>query len=332
MPKVTKQGKGYRIRKTINGRTHSITFDHKPTSFEIDNAVHKLRGVGQCDWRATFESAAEEYIMIKEAVLSPSTIKNYRSVLRNISKDFKRLKLNIITSVDVQREISQYSTNHSPKSVRNLSGFITATLKMFRPDLIISTTLPQKVNKKKLVPTETEVKKVLEESKGTDYEIAYRLAVFGLRKSEIIAVTKDSLDKKDKTLLHIQNAKVVNSDGRYVKKTTKTEAGTRSIHIDQKTADMIRKKGCAYDGFPGNILRDLHRIQERLGLEKFNLHSFRAYYASFAHANGVPDVYIMKTGGWKSQQTLDNIYRKALEGKQETIEKKLVLKLTKAMD
>lgn len=42
-------------------------------------------------------------------------------------------------------------------------------------------------------------------------------------------------------------------------------------------------------------------------------HGPRNYAASIMHALGVPDVCIMKQGGWASDVTLKNIYRGAIE-------------------
>lgn len=301
----------YNIRKTIEGTAYSITFDHKPNKLEIEKEIDKIKANSTSNHELTFGRAVEEYIEIKKNVLSTSTIVNYRSVVKNLSPSFVKMKIDKINSVVVQREINQYSIDRSPKTVRNASGLITAVMGMYAPDLKITIKLPQKIQKENYVPTDEEVALIIKDSEGSDYNLVYRLAVYGLRKSEMLAITADSLDGN---LLTIDSALVVGLDKKYHTKTTKTESGTRKIYIDEELADDIRKKGYVYNGFPGNIIRDLHRRQDKYGLPHFRLHDFRVYFASMCHNKlGIPDATLMKMGGWKSQETMIKSYRRPMD-------------------
>lgn len=305
----------WHCRKTINGVTYSLTFDHKPNKIELDNEVKRIQGNSSADHYLSVREAMEKYCKIKENILSSATIVNYKSIVRNLPLWFLNMKIDRVTSIDIQRLINEYAADHSPKSVRNTNGFISAVFGVFAPDLRLTIKLPQKDKRENYVPTDAEIAIVLKESKGTPYELCFRLAVYGLRKSEMLAIDKDSITfTENGALLTVNKAKVVSEDGTYhVKERTKTEAGTRQIYIDDDLAHKIIEKGCVYDGFPGNILRELNRIQERNGLQKFRLHDFRVYYASMCHNKlNIPDAIIMQSGGWKSQQTMTNVYRKAM--------------------
>jgi len=318
--RVEKRKNSYRVQKMIDGKSYSLTFDHKPFKYEIEYRIDDIKKNLSANHLFTFKRATEEYIELKRSVLSTATIVNYKSILKNLSDSFTNLKVDSIKSTDVQKEISHYSINHSPKSVKNASGLITAVLKMYAPDTVIRIKLPQKEKVEKIVPTEADIKTVLDVSKGTDYELFFRLAVFGLRKSEILAVSAADIQGN---MLKINKAKVVNEYGEYELKQTKTTAGTRTIYIDDDLAKAIKKKGYVYNGFPGNVLRELHRIQDKNGLPRFRLHDFRVYYASWCHANNVPDSYIMDSGGWKSQSTLDSIYRRSMPDKMIEMQKQI---------
>lgn len=50
----------------------------------------------------------------------------------------------------------------------------------------------------------------------------------------------------------------------------------------------------------------------RAGLPNFRLHDLRAYSVSIAHALGIPDVYNMARGGWKSPDTYRKLYRRVI--------------------
>lgn len=59
----------------------------------------------------------------------------------------------------------------------------------------------------------------------------------------------------------------------------------------------------------------LYKKQKELNIPRFSLHKLRHYYASVSHSLGVPDVYIMQAGGWKSDNVLKTVYRHALNDK-----------------
>jgi integrase len=167
------------------------------------------------------------------------------------------------------------------------------------------------VKKEPYVPSDEDVKRIIEESKGTQYEVPIRLACYGLRKSEICALTIDDLNGN---ILTINKALVLNEDLNWVIKTTKNEASTREIYIDDGLVALINDKGF-YHGYPGNINKWLNRTEEKLGIEHFSLHKLRHYYASMAHSLGIPDAYIMKAGGWKTDNVMKRVYRHAQKDK-----------------
>lgn len=297
----------WHCRKTINGRTYSLTWDHKPNKLEIETEVNKIKKSSSANHEFDFRQAALQYIEINSNVLSPSTIPNYKSIVRNLPQWFVEMKVDRITQLDIQRAINEYTKGRSPKTVRNASGLITPVMELYAPDLKINTKLPQKQKHIMNAPLDESIAAILKDSEGTDYELCYWLAVYGLRRSEIIAVTPQSIKGN---LLYINTARVISDDRSFVKKTTKSEEGTRVIEIDDELARKIIEKGCVYSGYPGNILRDLHRRQDKLGIPRFRLHDFRVYYATFCHnVLKHSDAVLMQNGGWKTQETMIHSYR-----------------------
>lgn len=304
----------YRIRKMYKGKTYTVITDYKPTQKEavklMADELDKVQSTASV--HIDFNAAANKYIDVKSNVLSPSSVNGYKSILRNLSEHFKEILINDITPLDIQKEINDYSVSRSPKTVRNAHGFISAVLGMFRPEFNISTTLPQKRKNNEYIPSDEDVKRILEYAKGTRYEIPLLLATLGLRRSEICALTLDDLNGN---ILTINKALVLNKDKEFVIKSTKTADGTRQIYLPDYLAELIRKNGSIYDGFPGSILRFLNRAQDALDIKHFRLHALRHYYASMSHSLGIPDSYIMQAGGWKSDGTLKRVYRHAMDDK-----------------
>lgn len=304
----------FRIRKMYQGKTYTVVTDYKPTQKEaLQLLAAELDKVQESKKRMTFKTAAEQYIETKENVLSPSTIREYTGTVKRLSPDFADKNLSDITPVDIQKEINLHAKTKSPKTVRNYHGFISSVLKTFRPNLTISTTLPQKTKSEPYIPTDEDVKQVIQASAGTNYEIAIILACYGMRRSEICALTLDDINGN---IVTINKAKVLDKNKKWVIKTTKTEDSSREIWVPDELVTKIREKGSIYDGHPNDISDYLDSLLTKLGIPHFSVHKLRHYYASMSHSLGIPDVYIMKAGGWKSDNVLKNVYRHAMKDKE----------------
>jgi integrase len=296
------------VRKNISGKTYTLNFAHKPTQAEILQGFAEIAGDEDVK-KDTFYFYATEYIESRKNVLSPSSIRGYYSVLRNISDDFKNKYLSAITQNDIQKEINAYSVNHSPKSTRNLHGFISSVFGVFKPNMSISTTLPQKERKSAYIPTTEDVKRIMERAKGTDYEIPFYLGICGLRRSEICALTLDDLNGNiltiNKTMVQDANLNWI------VRPNTKNSASTRQIVIPSYVAELIRTKGEIYNHAPGTLLTTLCRWQDALGIEHFSFHKLRHFFATQLSENHISDADIIALGGWSTDYVMKSVYRHA---------------------
>ncbi len=330
--KIEKRGEeSYRVRKMYKGRMYTVTFNYKPTQKEAMQAMAaeldkvqsaaKQRGMD-------FQAAAVEYIDAKRNVLSPTTIRGYHSAMKSISDEFKHSNIHDITALDVQAEVNKLTKERSPKTVRNYHGFISAVLGVFCPNLKICTTLPQKVKNEPYIPSDEDVRRILERTRGTEYEIPLALACYGLRRSEICALTLEDLDGD---VIRIDKAKVLDVDGSWTMKTTKTTASTREIIIPVEIADKIREKGYIYNGYPNSIVRFLKNTEDALGIPRFPLHKQRHYFASKMSAMNIPDADIMRMGGWETDYVMKNVYRHSMMEKEEKAKREAAEKLRNAL-
>lgn len=311
----------YRIRKMYKGQMYTVTFEHKPTQKEAMQAMAaELDKVQTKHESLTFKAAADKYIESKKNVLSPSTITGYNVTIRQISDTFLEKNVHDITVLDVQTEINRMAKKCSPKTVRNYHGFISAVLGVFYPSLKLTTTLPQKVKKKPYIPSDEEIRKILDCAKGTEYEIPIVLACYGMRRSEICALTMD--DVSGDTVI-VNKAKVLNENKEWViKNTAKTTASTREIIIPIEIADKIRERGYVYKGYPNGITKYLERVEDRLGIPRFPMHKLRHYFASRLSAMNVPEADIMRMGGWETDHVMKSVYRHAMEDKNKAAQRK----------
>ena len=310
---IEKNGNKWRISKQHNGIRYRVSLDYKPTKKEAELIIAEKIGSEDPtgDRRDTFSRSCEKYIDIKSNVLSPATIRGYKTIMRAISERFMNTKTCDISQELVQKEINVYSATHSAKSTKNLHGFISAVLSVYKPSLRLNTTLPQNVKFDAYTPSESDIKQILDAVKDSPFEIGYRLGCYGLRRGEICALDLGDLEGN---FLSITKSKVRNEAGDWViKPIPKTTGSQRTIFIDDELADMIRDRGFIYKGSPNQLNNHLHILQRRFNLPEFRFHDLRAYYASMAHALGVVDAIIMANGGWTSQNILTRVYKRAID-------------------
>lgn len=296
----------YRISEMKTGKRIRVTVDHKPTKAEAQNIIQaKFGGI---DNNSSFRTAADDYIKSKANILSPSTIRGYRAVLNNLDESFLNTPIDKITLPMLQTLINKCSISHTPKTVRNVNGFVISVMKYYGSD-IKSPRLPQKEKKPVYIPTEDEVRAILNDAKGTKYEVAFILGTLGLRRSEICALTKDDLDGN---VLTINKALVQDEDNNWVVKATKTTDSTRTVVIPEYVANLIRENGvCEYG--PHAIYQALQRSQRRLGIKNFSFHKLRHFFASYLHEQGFTDKQIQAMGGWKTDAVMKSVYQHAME-------------------
>jgi integrase len=300
-----------RLRKMYNGETFTLIFESKPQEKEIIKLLSlEMEKIQVKKERMTFKTAAESYIDAKRNVLSPTTIREYTNTVSRLSENFSQKRISSINAVDVQREINTLAQTLAPKTIRNYHGFISAVLGMFCPNLTLRTTLPQKVKNEPYIPSDADIKLILKEVEGTPFEIPILLACFGLRRSEICALTLDDLNGD---VLTIDKALVMNDDKEWVLKTTKTTESTRDIVIPVSLADKIREQGYVYKGHPNSISKHLTNLQDKLGMPHFSLHKLRHYFASKMSALGIPEADILKMGGWETDHVMKTVYRHSMQ-------------------
>lgn len=297
----------YRVRKMVDGKMKSVTFDHKPSDAEILKAFEDVLFRREYD-KFPFETYANKYIDSKRNVLSPSSIITYERFLNVISQKFLDIPLFEMTQFDVQKEINRYANNHAPKTVKSLHGFIASVIGLFRPELVLKTTLPQAIKKENYTPAEDDIRAILDESKGTDDYVGFSLGVYGLRRGEVCALELSDLDGN---ALHIHSTMVWNK-GWIKKENPKTDESNRTIYISDELADLIREKGYFFPYSPNKLLEHLNKLQDKLGIQRFRFHDLRHYFATYA-SSIMSEQDAMALGGWRSDHIFKRIYRDSME-------------------
>lgn len=303
---------GKRIYRSFTSDDPSLAGKRKAERAAAEWAVDKEQ---RKHIQKTFRQCAEEYIANRESVLSPRTIGSYKDYLQHYMGEIADKPIEDISQTDIQRMVNIFASRMSPKSVRNLHGFISTVFRTYRPDFALHTKLPMKKPSNLHIPSEDEIKRLLAASKGTDMELPVLLATFGpMRRGEICALRSENIKGN---VVHVtENMVFVKNDNHkdWVIKGPKSSAGDRYIEYPAFVAEKWKgKRGRIVPMSPDAITTKFHRLLKRNDIPNFRFHDLRHYAASFLHAMGMPDAYVMQRGGWQSDGTLKRVYRHVLE-------------------
>ena len=306
---ITKLPSGsYRIRHMVDGKSYSVTVKEKPSKTEAMKLITAKIDRPVVPTSMTVEMACKAYIDAKANVLSPTTLKEYTGTAKRLPGAFKAMKIINVTSLDVQKVVNDYAAKLSPKTVANYANFIFSVLKAQEVNIKFPK-LPQRIKPTPYIPSVEDIQKVFEQIKGSEHEIAITLCCYGLRRSEVCALTLDDLEGNKLT---INKAKVKDVNNQWVIKTTKTVDSTRTIIIPDDLADKIREKGYIYKYIPGSICRALERAEAKAGVPNFPLHKMRHFFASYLYEKGYNSKQIQEMGGWRTDNVMKTVYLHAM--------------------
>lgn len=272
-----------------------------------------------------FKVAVRKYIDERSNILSPSTVRTHRSKLKNF-KIIDDIPLRRLKSDIVQRMVNEWALTLSPKSIKNLYGMITVVIGSYYPSLKLVVHLPKITPKTYSLPSESDLKAIINEFKDTEMILPIYLSAFGMmREGEISAFEKSDLEGN---VLHVSKNMVMNDNHEWVIKSTKTTSSDRYVQLPDFVCEEIRKMPNETLGLtPKAIYGRFSRCLKRNNINHFRFHDLRHYCASFYHFAGVPDTYIMQQGGWRSDLVLKQVYRHSLDEHRKEVNNLAISKL-----
>lgn len=317
----------YRVLKydytDASGKRHYQSFTAETKDAAERLAAQYVRMSDRQKSGMTFGECADLYIRQRTPVLSASTIREYTGYANRYMKSMSNIKIAKISQEHVQREVNTLALTLSPKTVRNVHGFISAVLAAYRPELALHTVLPKRMPPKIYVPSEAEIQRLMDGVKGTVMELPILLAAFGpMRRGEICALRSENIAG---SVVHVCENMVLTKDNEWIVKTPKSYAGDRYIDYPAFVAEKWKDapSGRLINLHPANITDRFEVILKKADLPHFRFHDLRHYSASIQHALGVPDAYIMERGGWKNDGVLKQVYRHTLEEKTAEMNRKV---------
>ena len=289
--------------------------------------------------------------------LRPSSLTNYTGFLDNQIKNdpIATIKLNKLTTNDLQQFYNRMSESGrvqrkesqnkpkglSAKSVRNIHCFISHAMNRAVDEKLISENpasrciLPKKEQKEIEILPLTDLQKFFEEAKKSGvFELYFTELATGLRRGELLGLKWTDIDFNANSI-YIQR-QITRTDGEVKESPLKTKNAYRQIIVPPEVTEILKQKKDRENGFseyvfssptggpisPDSVLKMLHRVLKRAGLEKVRFHALRHTFATMALQNGVD----MKTlsgllGHYSAGFTLDTYGHITPAMKQDAAEK-----------
>lgn len=320
IPKAVKLPSGsWNINMMVDRQRISIT---AATKKEVERQAAAIKGGAKLAPKSsmTVGEVIDKYIESKDAVLSPSTVAGYRRIRANALQDLMPRPVDSLTAQDVQRSINLMARDKSPKTVRNAHGLLSAAMAVYRPDLVLRTTMPQKQRYDIAIPSDDDVAAIMRSARGEPAELPILLAIWlGLRMSEILGLKWSDVDG---SVLHIRRALVDEGE-----KTTKTYASQRDLLIPDYIAWLLARAPREGEHIVNYTRRGLYvrfqTICRRAGVQHYRFHDLRHINASVMLALNVPNKYSQERLGHATDNMLQTVYQHTMAAQQLAVAAKL---------
>jgi len=302
IPKIEKLPSGnYFCRLRLNGQSIPITED----SFDKcqAKAIAIKQGIIQGHTGASIglSDAIDRFIGERYNVLSPATIRGYRTIQRRVPN--KPIK-----SIRWQRFVDDLARTYSPKTVGNTWGLVRSVLKEYGINPIVR--LPQKVAREPVFLTPEQIPVFIDAIKDTKYVLPALLALNSLRLSEIKALRWSDIGDE---FITVHGSVVPDEHNVQTRKTAnKTVQSRRSVPILIPVLHTaLEEKRDTEPLMPCDealLRKQINKVCREAGLPEVSIHGLRHSFASLAYHLQVPSRITMEIGGWANEQTVMRIY------------------------
>lgn len=308
----------WRCQVMVGGVRHSVVDDDPVLAHSKALALRGGFLTAKNPSKITVQQAIKNYIESKTSILSPSTLYEYKRAARNDFKGIEGKAVSDMTLDTTQRWVNDLAASHAPKTVRNTFALFQAAVKPLTDTRFDAVVLPQKAKVEIVVPTTEEVKALVDAADGYTKTAIMLAAWLGLRRSEILAVTKDCLSGN---VLHIKQARVRSISGESVKR-PKSYSGDRKIKVPDDIAQMIldSETEAIVPVNASTLAYHFEQTCKKAGVRKMRFHDLRHYSASVLLMLGVPDKYAMERMGHATNNMLKTVYQHTMAEKRNAID------------
>lgn len=299
---------------SVSGRTEKeCTRQAQQIKAEYLNGAQVEKFERKKETSPTLREAIDTYIKKRDAVLSPATIRGYRTIQKTRFVEIMDIQLDKFSDKDWQMYCNQEARKISAKTLKNAWMFIASVILDATGKPAPRVKLPQIIPQERPFLEPEHIHPFIDAVHGTLVEIPALLALSSLRRSEIMAVDWDDIDFKKRTI-RVQGAAVLDENNELIyKKENKNTSSARTvpIMIDELYSALKEKKqsgGKVVDCNPNTIWIQVNCICKANHFPPVGVHGLRHSFVSLAYHLGIPEKVVMDIGGWKDYQTMRRIY------------------------
>jgi len=307
VPKPKRKGNLYTAQVMVDGHRVFISAETENEYYAKARAVKsQLIEIKKATPKDTLGMVIDKYIESQSHIMSPSTIKSYKSYRKHRMQAYMDKR---IDEIDYQTMVNEEAKVVGAKTVANAWGIVSASLQ-YAGFPVPPISLPPIPRRSRPWLDAEQIKVFLEKVYGEDCELAALLALNGLRRSELLALTSDNIDIKH-SLIYVRGACVYNEDGKLVRKeTNKNATSTRTVHIViPRLKELLkRKRGQIVNLNPNKLYPKINAVCEEAGLPLVGVHGLRHSYVSLCKHLGVDEFTVMHEGGWANSHTVHRVY------------------------
>ena len=262
---------------------------------------------------STIYEMFDAYLQDKDHVLSPLTIRFYRTVQKNRFQSLMYRSPQDITKSDWQRAVNEESGIFAPKTVKGSYTAIKTVVFNQSGLQLPNVTIPAKIVNQKKYLHPTEIPPFVAAVSQTKYAVPLLLALSSMRISEIDALDWRNIPLNPEFVM-VKGARVLNEHNKYVTKAQcKNETSSRPVPIlipELKAAiERDRKReGSVMPCSQKNLRLACHRISKAAGVTDVGVHELRHSFASLCYYLRVPEEIAAQIGGWADTSTMRKIY------------------------
>ena len=326
----------YRTRpsKYINGKKVTKSFTVHPNECGGDwKKAKKLSEQQASTWlleseaeevNTTVGGAIESYIKDRSAVLSPSTIADYKRMSKHFG-DLVHVAADDVDSKMIQAKINEMAVDGlNARTIKNRVFFLIAALNFVGIEKKFKLRFPKQIKPNLSPPEPSEFHRLLALASPEEKLTIILAGLYTLRRGEIAGLCGEDL-LWDLNSIYVHTSRVQNDKKEWVRRPMpKNLNSVRMIQLDPKIMEMLPKVGpeeYVISMNPNEITKHFMRLREKACVS-CRFHDLRKYAASIRSAI-MPGRYVEADGGWrKDSQVLSTIYDKPFRESRKEYSKK----------
>lgn len=311
-PRKLSNGKWF-IQLRLGGKSYSVSdYDKNKCIAQATSIKAGLISRKSGNRFLTLSEAIDNYIEMRSNILSPSTIRGYRSIQNTRFKSSMDKSVMNMNKEYCQRMCNLEKSFCSAKTLSNAWGFISSVIFDQTGERYVIR-LPQIIKNETKYLEPDQIKIFIKAIKGTPVQMPALLALHSLRRSEILGLKWQHIDL-DKKIIKLQGSMVLDENSNLVSKPeNKNSTSNRVIPImidDLYEALLNADKSSEFvvNISINSIYKYVNKICQCADLPLVGVHGLRHSFASLAYHINMPEKVAMEIGGWANDQTMRKIY------------------------